>query len=487
MTESGIQIIFGSPLAEDDQDWTGEQCIGQGFTADLDENELVWFYGPNGPQDFRSYQDIHCDPLCISHSNDCINCHNYGQWIDDCLEKVEEYRLPALITDNPVFQRFISHLPKYPHCMNEKGAMSQHSKRVALSYKRIALNKHRRLYLPFDLDIEDSRDQWSKVGLPEPTIIVGNRDNGKCHFFYELKNPVLMVNLPWINKGPQDFYRSLWREMATLLASDLGYTRYIVKNPLSGYWHVETNDIAYGMIQLSRAVTRAKAQIKPDPEQIEVEKSKREFKKPELTFVVDGTSVIPEGQRHPALFEIGRRFAYIAVRKAQSERELYQVILEYLLDVDRTRCKPPKGYEHARDMAEYIASWVWDNRKNLMRGKGERSKIHSRKADSIIPNRYRQRPNQGVMNLEPMPFIDLDRTDYLEEVKQRKSIGAIYRNQKQKERTISQIKEVIEQLTKEGKKITATAIAKILGMHRIHIGRYKHLWSASNSDANNHN
>ena len=105
------------------------------------------------------------------------------------------------------------------------------------------LNTAYRYYLSLDLDYAGSARQFEVINIPPPTIVVTNRANGHCHYLYRLRTPVAYHDQA--RKSPQAFFEAVQQELTIQMKADRAFNHYLVKNPLSDRWLVETFPTAY--------------------------------------------------------------------------------------------------------------------------------------------------------------------------------------------------------------------------------------------------
>jgi hypothetical protein len=90
--------------------------------------------------------------------------------------------------------------------------------------------------MAFDIDHDDPL-LFQDFGLPQPSILTINADNGKSHIIYYLKAPVS------VGKA-KDYMLDLYDGIATILNADSNYTNRTTKNYLN-----QTSFKTYGSLQ----------------------------------------------------------------------------------------------------------------------------------------------------------------------------------------------------------------------------------------------
>ncbi|NCD09162.1 MAG: hypothetical protein EOL98_06995 [Negativicutes bacterium] len=152
--------------------------------------------------------------------------------------------------------RFINNLPTSPRCSNnlEYGTVIQKLD-IALCYPFIQMNRHRRQYIVLDIDKEQSAYLWDDLNLPEPTIACVNPITTHCHYFYEIKTPVLFPKSNGdktnVREKPMRFYDAISRAFTSVLGADAAYTGYIAKNPLHPFWLTKWTNASYDLSYLN--------------------------------------------------------------------------------------------------------------------------------------------------------------------------------------------------------------------------------------------
>jgi Replicase family/Primase C terminal 1 (PriCT-1) len=128
--------------------------------------------------------------------------------------------------------RFKEHLIQFPHCSDdiENGIFRKQQENAVLK-KYISLNKTFKSYLAFDIDRKNSVYDWYDLNCPQPTIITRNPKSDHCQYLYELETPVIYTSLA--RKHPQRYFEAIHRGLNSKLQGDLGFTGYMVRNPLA--------------------------------------------------------------------------------------------------------------------------------------------------------------------------------------------------------------------------------------------------------------
>jgi len=136
-------------------------------------------------------------------------------------------------------QAFPDLIPAKPYCADylHEGLLIR-SKPAALRRRHIQLNGPACFtWMPLDLDRPDAADAHDQTGLPQPNVIMINRENGHAHAAYLLATPVARHSAA--RMGPLRFYGAVERGLARRLGADRHYAGLIAKNPLHDSWEVE--------------------------------------------------------------------------------------------------------------------------------------------------------------------------------------------------------------------------------------------------------
>jgi len=133
---------------------------------------------------------------------------------------------------------FQKNLPDYPRCTNdlEFGCYAL-SKSLAITKKTIQHNHtNSKMWMVFDIDRElNPYDIMDLMFLPPPNLFIQNPENGRSHVAYSLEVPVHMN--PNSNQKVIRYAGAVECAMRKRLDSDLGYTGFLMKNPLHKHWN----------------------------------------------------------------------------------------------------------------------------------------------------------------------------------------------------------------------------------------------------------
>lgn len=142
--------------------------------------------------------------------------------------------------NDPELHDFLTtRLPYKPYCSDELSAGIKPRKLLqALERRYIQLNPpHLRWFMVFDVDREGAAFAWEEAGLPHPTWIAINGENGHGHLVYTLEDPVLTAEFEG-RQAPLRYLASIEEAYRTKLRADDGYSSLITKNPMNLDWYV---------------------------------------------------------------------------------------------------------------------------------------------------------------------------------------------------------------------------------------------------------
>lgn len=340
-------------------------------------------------------------------------------------------------------QRLISNLPNSILCTNRfRDGSYYRKKNEAITYKYIGLNKknYSYTYLTFDLDYIGGYYAYKEAELLLPTFTVISPDTFGSHITYELTHPVHLGNESSVRAR---YYLEIIRRAYTQrLNSDVAYSGILTKNPLHNYWNTISHDVTYSLDELAepirdidikelskRSVDELDDYLKQCLITTDTNKAyrKKGFRKEYI-----------ELGRNPYLFEYGRFFAYSHVSKVESVEELFDVVFNYLLELnhfDILEYFPSKGILSEREViniSRSITRFTFNNRNYFLQ------------SNEKFSNRQKKRQ--------------------------------ISSSKKRKENNEKRIIDAVKELRRCNKKITQTSISKITNISRFTINqRYKYL------------
>lgn len=215
----------------------------------------------------------------------------------------------------------------------KKSAIRQHPGR----YDGVQINSKDYINaLAFDCDHEDVLE-FTDFELPIPTLTIINKDNGKHHHLYYLKNPIPLF---CASKETTDFFADLYDGMSAILNADINYTGLITKNFIN-----HNKFRVYG--SLEKYVLNDFS---------EFTKNKNEILQQYKLFEQQTYT-----SRHIKLFDTLRYYAYGVADKSKSYNELYALILKYAEQINY-------GFEspiNVKYIVKSVSDFCWKNRENF--------------------------------------------------------------------------------------------------------------------------
>ena len=292
----------------------------------------------------------------------------------------------------------------------------------------LALPRSRRSYLCFDLDYEDSASAWSSVGLPEPTVLIVNPQNGHSHILYELKDPVYWPcgsNDNKIRRKPIEYFNAIRYAYTEKLNADKDFTHVIIKNPFSGVWDTSWHDNVYTLKDLASFVTLP---------------SKKQYFENLKDRIFEG--------RNPELFHIARMWSNANIRKQIDEPSHFNSLLLYLDNYNSTKIvehwpdRGPLDNDEVEERAKYVTEWFWKHKDD--------------------PRYNRNMKNYGVMGLAPIDPT-LNEEERCKVVKKYKMLGAGHTHTEKVKNTDDILRKTINKLLASGKRLSDRNISKNSG------------------------
>ena len=266
-------------------------------------------------------------------------------------------------------QAFPDLIPSRPYCADrlEEGLLIR-SKQSALRRRHVQLNSPACFtWMPLDLDRPDAADAHDQAGLPQPNVIVVNRENGHAHAAYLLATPVARhVNS---RIAPLRFYGAVERGLARRLGADRHYAGLIIKNPLHADWTVEwRRDQPYTLPELARWLSAS-----------------------DMALDRSVPTTLGAG-RNVTVFEELRAVAYREVLRFKRDdagtagRAVFQARMEAVaLDINMQFLAPLRQTE-VRAIAKSVSKWTWSrfSQAKFSRLQSHRAQSRTRRHLSII-------------------------------------------------------------------------------------------------------
>jgi Replicase family/Primase C terminal 1 (PriCT-1) len=150
---------------------------------------------------------------------------------------IEHYRMQRLSNiPGPNSSLFRQRLARKPYCADDYAyGVRIRSQDAALTYRHIQPNTPCMVnHLVFDVDTPDAIERWFTVGLPIPSEIMRNPENGHCHYIYSLKTPVSKSAAS--RRKPIAYLAAIETAMADKLPADLGFGGGLCKTPNHPAW-----------------------------------------------------------------------------------------------------------------------------------------------------------------------------------------------------------------------------------------------------------
>jgi hypothetical protein len=244
-----------------------------------------------------------------------------------------------------------------------------------------------------------------------------------------LEHPVWTHNK--VSGKAQDYYQAIYLSYAKALGADLSYKQHTCKNPLSDKWDVfclHSNCFELGYL----------ADFVDLPAFVPAYRKK-------------SNDTLTEG-RNSSLFNALRDYSYIVKKNYQQTAshgyEDFYSDLERHADYINNNFTKPLSSREVASIIKSVANWVWYKYDAKGKDTCERGKLGFGKTRHDNPD---------------SPLLTDD------EVRYRKQQSAIETNRIRKEKTETKIKSAIEQLEREGRKVSISNVANLTGLARSNI------------------
>ena len=209
------------------------------------------------------------------------------------------------------------------------------------------------------------------------------------------------------------------------LGADSAYRGPLVQNPLHYCWRKIVTENTFTLADLAAGIP---AELLRPPR------------------VASMPRWLDMSSRNVSLFETVRRLAYREVRAARNQDEFRDWVL-YRCRAHNSAYTPPLPDSEVRTVARSIANWTWKHRES-------------------IGSRW----HRGVLGLEPIVFGQGELRQGA--IKIHQQAGATYARARRTLAVNAQIKAAVDQLSREGKRITVIAIARCAHVSRNSVYRY---------------
>ena len=335
------------------------------------------------------------------------------------------------ISKSPLWQRLLEQAPYFPRCAPSKKALKKgciYTKpaRYAAKYAYMQVNRKDMFsWLVFDLD-DTSEMIWEEVGLPAPNIVVYNKqackEPMKAHLYYAI---VPVCKSDKARTKPVRYMNAVREAMSLKLSADPCYHGPFAKTPYHDKWL--TREIHYHEYSLGELAEHLELNVKPQWSEA-----------PNIDAVAHS--------RNCTLFEETRHYAYSIVNHERQQG----------------------SYSDFNRLVKTFA-----NSRNNFKQRGFHSNLTTAEVNSVVKSvtnwtweKYtgNSRCHLGVMQLDKSLSIS-----------DRQRLAAQRTHKKRTDRTKSKIRAAIKTLLNRGTKLTYVAIAKLTGIARQTIAKYKHL------------
>lgn len=324
-----------------------------------------------------------------------------------------------------VYHRVLSEAPYLPRCSDNKTAARVRPRDYAIRYPYMQVNRQNMVsWLIFDLDHSNTLI-WEDENFPAPNLVVRNRANGHAHLYYAIVPVCTSENA---NTKPIQYMKAVYEAMALRLNADPSYSGPVAKTPGHPWWSTwEIHNTEYTLGELADYVelpVKSHWGAAPDVESV-------------------------SHSRHCMLFEELRFYAYSIVNKLKDQgtfQSFCRLLNAYAHSKNNYQCR---GFDSNLSVAQVnatvksVSRWTWE--------------------------KYTGQGNQcarGVMALDKsLPL------------KQRQSLAAQRTHVEQKSKTESKIEAACKILLQKGERCTQVAVAKVAGLSRQTVAKYRTLLS----------
>lgn len=230
-------------------------------------------------------------------------------------------------------------LPSAPYCVDQLGRPLLIRKAAkAIELPNIQPNwPTEKRWMTFDLDDRFSWFLPDERGLPPPTYLAVNRQNGHAHAGYLLIEPVSFYDGG--RERPLQFFRDVERGFCRRLGADRGYSGFLTKNPVHSRWETDWQaKLPYRLDELNDSLDRGDKRRTPR---------------------VESESAIG---RNVSVFDAVRRVAYREVMRFKREGKTQEVFEKMLLGVaDAVNQEFPLALyrQELAGIVRSIGKWTW--------------------------------------------------------------------------------------------------------------------------------
>ncbi|WP_445989678.1 replication initiation protein [Chromobacterium haemolyticum] len=130
-----------------------------------------------------------------------------------------------------------AHAPRRPYCGDDKHFARIRPKSTALGERYIQLNPPaHQAWLILDIDRPRAASAWDDAGLPPPTYVAINPENGRPHIGYALSSPVCTTDAARL--APMRYLAAIERAYTAQVRADFAFAGPMAKNPLHPFWRL---------------------------------------------------------------------------------------------------------------------------------------------------------------------------------------------------------------------------------------------------------
>jgi hypothetical protein len=184
-----------------------------------------------------------------------------------------------------------------------------------------------------DVDHADASTRWLDAELPQPSLLIVNRDNGHAHMVWQLESWV-----PRFNRSAVRYLQTVRRLLTEAVGGDPAYSGLLVHNPASGAFTVYEGPPCYTLGALARHLDLAGTATSP--------------------YAIRITS---PGGRNQGLFTTLRIAAYRRVRefRARDDRKGFGDWVASVAAEENAAFAAPLSDREVAGICRSVAGWTW--------------------------------------------------------------------------------------------------------------------------------
>lgn len=232
--------------------------------------------------------------------------------------------------------------PYTPACSNKKFYGHRRPFALAKKYAYIQANQDTLVrWIIFDVDRKSAAFAWEDAGLPPPTWITINPDNGHAHLCYGLNTPVRTEG-KGVSQRPIRYLQNIRHAMCQLLKADAAYSGAITKNPYSSEWKTIWHGTLYDLGELEEYIPGCLS-----------DHSRPTGSERADTEIVFGRNV--------SLFDATRQWAYrhvMAYQQANGSLDRFQADTLAYVESLNNALPEPLPYSEVRHIASSVSRWT---------------------------------------------------------------------------------------------------------------------------------